>query len=79
MNNKYVIVLYTEEKKYYLSNTFDRAVNNFFGCCYIWGLYKLARKFKTKKEAQLIIKDMHKNNTGKNAKIEKIEGDLNDD
>ena len=71
---RYVIVdvSESEKKKYYLSNHYEQAVINLFGCCYIWGSRKEARLFQTKKEAQATIKDMHRHNTGVHAFIEEI-------
>ena len=67
---KYVIKLPTEEKTYYLTDTYDKAAEIVFGCSYIWGLKENRRIFKTKKEAQATIRDMHRYNTGKDAYIE---------
>ena len=50
---KYVIKLPTEEKTYFLTNTYDQAVMNVFGCSYIWGLKKNRRIFKTKKRSTI--------------------------
>ena len=67
---KYVIKLPTKEKTYYLTSKYEQAVVAVFGCSYIWGLKKDRRIFKNKKEAQLVLKDMHRHNTGKDAYIE---------
>ena len=67
----YKIALDTEEKTYYLVNREEPAVRNLFGHSYIWGT-KDVRKFKTKAEANKVLKDLKRYGTGKNAYIKEI-------
>lgn len=72
LSKRYVVVMITDTKKYYLSTKYEQAVMNLMGCCYIWGCKKEARIFNTKKEAQATIKDMNRHGTGRDAIIEDI-------
>lgn len=67
----YKIALDTEEKTYYLTKTEEPAVRNLFGHSYIWGT-KNVWKFKTKSEANKVLKDLKRFGTGKNAYIKEI-------
>ena len=59
-------------KEYYLSIHYNEAVENVFGCCFIWANIKEAKVFYNKKDAQRIIHIMHSYNTGTSAYIKEI-------
>lgn len=67
----YKIALDTEEKTYYLTNDNLPSVKKFLGHSYIWGLDNI-RLFKTKNEANKILKDLKRYGTGKNAYITEV-------
>lgn len=70
----YLIRMYSESEKkyYYLSKKYDKAVEQVFGCCYVWGKRAQARTYETKADAQHELKRMWWHNTGNNAEIYKV-------
>ena len=71
---KYLIRIYSEseQKYYYLTNDYDKAVERVFGACFIYGKRAKARIFTSKEQAQRTLKQMRYYGTGKSAEIYKV-------
>ena len=72
--NMYLIRMYSESEKkyYYLSKQYDKAIEQVFGCCYVWGKRTQARTYKTKTDAQHEIRKMIWHGTGHNAEVYQV-------